>query len=162
VQVRGPFVFAGYIQGREFTERHFTGDWFHTGDLGRLDADGYLSLTGRAKDIIVRGAEKVPVREIEEVLGGHPRVAEVALVGVPDGRLGERAVACVRLRDREPLTLDELTGFLAERRVTRQFWPEDLAVLESFPRTPAGKVQKPMLRRMLEADAKTAAGRTEE
>ncbi|MBJ7607155.1 MAG: AMP-binding protein [Candidatus Dormibacteraeota bacterium] len=152
VHVRGAFMFAGYLQGPELTDEYFTGDWFHTGDLGRVDADGYLCLTGRIKDVIIRGAEKLPVREIEEVLGEHPRIVEVALIPVTDSRLGERAVACVRLRDGGALGLGDVTSFLADRRVTTQFWPERVVVMDSFPKTPAGKIQKPLLRQLVEGD----------
>jgi cyclohexanecarboxylate-CoA ligase len=82
------------------------------------------------------------VREIEDVLLRHPNVRNVALVGVPDERLGEVGCACVILETDEPLTLDELGGFLAEQQVTRQFWPERLQVMTEFPMTPSGKVQK--------------------
>ncbi len=143
LRLRGPFNFVGYVQGRAFTAPFFDGeDFFDTGDLAELDADGYIRVTGRIKDLIVRGGEKVPVKEIEDLLMSHPKVAGVALVPVPDERLGERALACIRPRPGESLTLQELKAFLEERRVTRQFWPEGLVLYDELPTTPAGKIQK--------------------
>jgi cyclohexanecarboxylate-CoA ligase len=149
--LRGPFNFVGYVQGREFTAPYFDADdFFDTGDLAVIDAEGYLRITGRTKDLVVRGGEKVPVKEIEDLLASHPAVRDVAIVGVPDDRLGERAVACVRLSDRATLTLDDVRRFMEERRVTRQFWPEELVLYEGdLPRTASGKVQKFRLREQL-------------
>src|SRR5712692_5081698 len=149
LQLRGPFNFVGYVQGRAFTEPFFDqDDFFDTGDLGVIDAQGYLRITGRAKDLILRGGENIPVKEIEDLLSTHPAVREVAIVGVPDSRLGERAVACVRLRDGMTLDLAALRGHLDDLRVTRQFWPEALVTCEELPRTPSGKVQKFVLREL--------------
>lgn len=152
LELRGPFNFVGYVQGREFTAPYFSADdHFDTGDLAVIDAEGYVRITGRAKDLVIRGGEKVPVKEIEDLLADHPAVREVAVIGIPDHRLGERAVACVRVTDRATLTLDEMRRFLAERRVTRQFWPEELVLYEGdLPRTASGKVQKFRLREELE------------
>jgi cyclohexanecarboxylate-CoA ligase len=156
---RGPFLFAGYLQGRAFTEGHFNGEgYFDSGDIGYLDGDGYLRVTGRKKDLIIRGGENIPVREIEDLLMGHPAVAAVALVGVPDERLGERAVACVRPRPGRALSLDEVRSYLAGHSVTKQFWPEAVELFEELPMTPAGKVQKFHLRQALQ---RRAAGQGE-
>src|SRR5712691_3631037 len=106
---RGAHTFVGYVQGARFTEQSFTADgWLKTGDRARRDADGYIRITGRSKHIIIRGGENVPVKEIEDVLLRHPKVRNVALVGVSDERLGERGCACVVLEAGEALTLDEL------------------------------------------------------
>jgi cyclohexanecarboxylate-CoA ligase len=147
---RGAFVFAGYVQGRRFTEQFFTPDgWFATGDLAVMDADGYIRITGRSKDLIIRGGENVPVKEIEDLIIQHPKVRSVALVGVPDVRLDEVGCACIIPEAGETLTLEELREFLATRQVTRQFWPERLELTDVFPSTPSGKVQKFQLRQML-------------
>src|SRR6266568_4146264 len=147
---RGAHTFVGYVQGARFTEKCFTADgWLMTGDRARRDGDGYIRITGRSKDIIIRGGENVPVKEIEDVVLCHPKVRNVALVGVPDARLGEVGCACVLLETGEALTLDELRTFLAEQKVTRQFWPERLELMSEFPTTPSGKVQKFQLREML-------------
>ena len=150
---RGVADFVGYVQGRAFTEACYTADgWFTTGDRARMDGDGFIRITGRTKDLIIRGGENVPVKEIEDVLVRHPRVAGVAVVAVPDDRLGEIGCACV-LADGEPPTLDELRDLLRDAGVTTQFWPERLEVVDEFPTTPSGKVQKYKLREGLTAPA---------
>jgi cyclohexanecarboxylate-CoA ligase len=144
---RGAQTFAGYVQGRRFTEQCFTPDgWFDTGDRALMRADGSIRISGRTKDILIRGGENVPVREIEDVLLRHPKVKNVALVAMPDERLGEIGCACVIPEPGASLTLDDLRTFLAEQQVTRQFWPERMALLSEFPMTPSGKVQKYLLR----------------
>ena len=154
---RGAFLFAGYVQGREFTQQFFTPDgWFATGDRGVMDAAGYVRITGRSKDIIIRAGENVPVKEIEDVLLQHPNVRSVALVGVPDARLGEVGCACIIPEPGETLTLPEMCAFLAAQQVTRQFWPERIQVMDAFPTTPSGKVQKFELRQMLACETPEA------
>jgi len=144
---RTPAMFAGYSQGRDFTLRHFDADgWFATGDRATIDRDGFVRITGRSKDLIIRGGENVPVKEVEDVLIRHPMVRNVAVVAVPDARLGERACACVVAEPGARPSLDEICAFLRDEQVTRQFWPEDLLVLEEFPMTPSGKIQKFRLR----------------
>jgi len=122
--------------------------WFKTGDLARIDADGYVRITGRAKDIIIRGGENVPVVEVEQMLHRHPAIQATAVVGVPDARLGERAVAYVTLKPGHGLTLDQMKHFLEEQGMTKQYWPETLNILDDLPRTPSGKIQKFRLREM--------------
>ncbi len=148
LQFRGSEAFVGYIQGRELTESCWRDGWFDTGDRAVMDTDGYLSISGRTKDIIIRGGENVPVKEVEDVLLRHPAVAGVAVIAKPDDRLGEVGCAVV-LPSGEPPSLADLTGFLDEQGVTRQFWPEHLAVVEEFPMTPSGKVQKYRLRQLV-------------
>ena len=148
--LRCPFNFVGYIQGRAFTDQFFDADdFFDTGDLGYLDEDGFLRITGRLKDLVIRGGENVPVKEIEDLLVTYPGVIEVAIVGAPDQRLGERAVACVRLERGAQVSLPELQQFLQAHRVTPQFWPEALHPVDAFPRTASGKIQKFALRSMV-------------
>jgi cyclohexanecarboxylate-CoA ligase len=152
LQVRGPFLFVGYAERLEMTRASFDGDWFDTGDLAVVDEDGYLSITGRTKDVIIRGGENIPVAYIENVLYEHPKLTGVAVVGVPDPRLQERACAVVTL---EPgaggFTMEEMKTFLDEKRVARQYWPESLEVVAELPRTASGKIQKFQLRARLQA-----------
>ena len=144
---RGPFNFVGYIQGREFTNCFFREDgWFDTGDLAYLDKDGYLRITGRMKDIIVRGGENVPVKEIEDILFLHPGILDVAIVAMADNRLGEKACACIVPRHKQHLDLTEMREFLAGQNVARPFWPERVELYGELPRTLSGKIQKFALR----------------
>jgi cyclohexanecarboxylate-CoA ligase len=149
---RTPAMFAGYSQGRAFTARFFDPEgWFSTGDRATADTDGFIRITGRSKDLIIRGGENVPVKEIEDVLIRHPAVRNVALVAVPHPRLGEVGCACVVPDGSTRPSLNELCAFLGERQVTRQFWPEQLLVLDALPLTASGKVQKFLLREMAAA-----------
>jgi acyl-coenzyme A synthetase/AMP-(fatty) acid ligase len=151
LQFRGSLTFVGYIQGRELTESCFRDGWFDTGDRATMDADGYISISGRTKDIIIRGGENVPVKEIEDVILRHPGVSGVALVAKPHDRLGEIGCAVIMGRPDGGPTPDlaALTTFLDDNGVTKQFWPEAIAVVDEFPMTPSGKIQKYQLRRSL-------------
>ncbi|MFJ6074779.1 3-phosphoshikimate 1-carboxyvinyltransferase [Streptomyces sp. NPDC093065] len=146
-EIHTPTAFAGYLDRPDLTADAFTEDgWYRTGDLATLDADGYLTITGRVKDVINRGGEKVPVSEIEQLLHAHPAVAEAALVAMPDERLGERVCAFVAVRDGDRLDFPSMQRYLDQGRVARHYWPERLEVVDSLPRNAAGKVQKFMLR----------------
>jgi cyclohexanecarboxylate-CoA ligase len=147
LQVRGCSNFIGYLKRPELDPKDADG-WFDTGDIARMDQDGYIRIAGRSKDIIIRGGENIPVVEVEGLLFRHPAVAEVAVVGYPDERLGERACAYVRLREGASLTLPELVAYLEEQRMARQYMPERLEIVEALPRTPSGKIQKFRLREM--------------
>ncbi len=157
--VRGAFNFAGYVQGRRFSERFHDADgWFETGDRARVDVDGFIRICGRSKDLIIRGGENVPVKEIEDVIIRHPGVRNVALIAVPDERLGEIGCACIVPEAGQTLSLDDLREFLAEQQVTRQFWPEQVELLDEFPMTPSGKVQKFRLRELVQTRTAMPAG----
>src|SRR5690554_1967893 len=144
--MRGASLFLGYLKKPELYEVDEDG-WFPTGDLARMDKDGYIRITGRSKDVVIRGGENIPVVEIENLIYQHPKIQALALVGKPDPRLGERLCAYVTLKEGEDsLTLEEVIDFLTERKVTRQFLPEFLEVLDELPRTPSGKIQKFKLR----------------
>ena len=145
LQCQGSLLFIGYVQGRELTESSWDGPWFDTGDRAVMNDDGSIRITGRSKDIIIRGGENIPVKEVEDLLLRHPRVAGAAIVGKPDERLGE--IGCVFIvPSGEAPSLEDLLRFLEDEGITRQFWPEDMVVVEEFPMTPSGKVQKYKLR----------------
>ena len=145
LQTRGPSNFVGYLKHPEWYATDADG-WFETGDLARIDSDGYVRITGRTKDVIIRGGENIPVVEIEGLFYQHPAIQEVALVAMPDPRLGERACAFAVLREDATLTFSELIDFLKQRRVARNYLPERLEVVEAMPKTPSGKIQKVVLR----------------
>lgn len=155
LQSRGASHFVGYLKRPERYDMDEQG-WFKTGDLARIDAEGYVRITGRAKDIIIRGGENVPVVEVEQLLHKHPAIQAAAVVGVPDARLGERAVAYVMLRPGQTLSLDDMKRFFAEQQMAKQYWPEILEVVEDFPRTPSGKIQKFRLREMAREQYRSA------
>jgi acyl-CoA synthetase (AMP-forming)/AMP-acid ligase II len=144
VVVNGPSRFLGFLGNDELTRESLT-DWggYRTGDLGYLDEDGHLVYVGRSKDIIRRGGVTIIPAELEPVLLRHPAIYEVAVVPLPDDRLGERACAAVVLAPgRQPPTLAELQGFLEQEGVAKYTWPESIEVFEDFPRTASLKVVK--------------------
>ncbi|MDQ8705657.1 AMP-binding protein [Streptomyces sp. LHD-70] len=154
LQVTGPFLFVGYAERLELTREGFSGEWFDTGDLARIDEGGYLKISGRMKDVVIRGGENIPVVYVENALYENDKIDSVAVIGVPDPRLQERACACVVL---EPgagdFSFEEMQQYLKEKGVARQYWPEKLVVLPEFPRTPSGKIQKFQLRDSIGGDA---------
>ncbi|HAM47227.1 MAG TPA: cyclohexanecarboxylate-CoA ligase, partial [Alphaproteobacteria bacterium] len=147
LQARGISAFVGYLKKPEL---HGTDDqgWFDTGDYARMDDDGYIRITGRAKDIIIRGGENVPVVEVEELLYRHPAVIDAAVVAMPDPRLGERGCAFVTLTDGSSLTLEDMVAYLRDNKIARNYLPERLEVIDEMPRTASGKIQKFKLRDM--------------
>jgi acyl-CoA synthetase (AMP-forming)/AMP-acid ligase II len=149
---RGPDLCLGYTD-QALTDRAFDEQgWYHTGDVGFIDDDGYLTIIDRKSDIIIRGGENISALEVEDVLLGMPAIAEAAVVAAPDPRLGERAAAVVRLRPEYDLpSLDELREHFAQVGLARQKWPEQLHQIDEFPRTPSGKVQKYLLRTRIAA-----------
>ena len=149
LQVTGPFLFVGYAERLAMTRASFEGDWFDTGDLAVIDTEGYLRICGRTKDVIIRGGENIPVAYVENVLYEHPRLQKVAIVGVPDPRLQERACACVVVSPGAEFTLAEMRQFLQDKGVARQYWPERLEVLTELPATASGKIQKFRLRELV-------------
>jgi acyl-CoA synthetase len=150
---RGPECFLGYTDAT-LTAKVFDEDgWYHTGDVGVLDPDGYLSITDRISDVIIRGGENISAAEVEEVLMTFAGVAEVAVVAAPDARMGEHAAAFLRMvGERSAPDLAALRDHLDVAGVARQKWPEELIPVEDFPRTSTGKVQKYVLRDRLRAD----------
>ena len=147
LQVHGPTLFVGYAERPEMTRACFDGPWFDTGDLARIDAEGYVNISGRTKDVIIRGGENIPVSYVENVLYENPKLSSVAIVAMPDPRLQERACACVILEPGvEEFTFEEMQQYLLGKGVAKQYWPERLEVLPEFPRTPSGKIRKFELR----------------
>jgi cyclohexanecarboxylate-CoA ligase len=153
LQARGTFTFVGYLKKPELNAWDEEG-WFETGDLARMDEDGYIRIAGRSKDVIIRGGENIPVVEVENLLYRHPKVQDAAVVAMPDPRLGERACAFVVPRPGERPSFEEMTAFLAKEGMAKSYWPERLEIVEAMPRTPSGKIQKFKLR---EAAAKLGA-----
>ena len=145
LKTQGSCLFVGYLKRPEAHEVDAEG-WFDTGDLARMDADGYIRITGRAKDIIIRGGENIPVAEVEELLYRHPAVQDAAIVAMPDARLGERACAFVTLKSGAEFDFDAMTDWLAKAGASRTYWPERLEVVPDLPRTASGKIQKFELR----------------
>jgi acyl-CoA synthetase len=147
---RGPDCFVGYIDPALTADVFDEDGWYRTGDVGVLDDDGYLTITDRISDIIIRGGENISAAEIEELVMGMDQVAEVCVVAEPDERLGEHAAAVVRVRDgMAPPTMEEMRAHLARAGLTQQKWPEALYPVDELPRTPSGKVQKFVLRQRL-------------
>jgi cyclohexanecarboxylate-CoA ligase len=150
LHVRGHSLFVGYWERPALTREAWTPDgWFITGDRGRIDRDGYLSITGRSKDLIIRGGENISPVEIENLLYTHPKVQAVAVVGASDPRLGERVCAVVVPRPGQRVELAELVAFLESRQLARFKLPERLELVEELPMTPSGKIQKFKLRERL-------------
>jgi acyl-CoA synthetase (AMP-forming)/AMP-acid ligase II len=149
---RGPDRFAGYTDP-ELTAQSIDADgWFSTGDVGVLDPEGYLTITDRVKDIIIRGGENVSAAEVEQLLAHMEGVAEVAVVAAPDERLGEHGCAFFRMQaGSEAPDLAAVRAHLEAAGLARQKWPEELRTVDDLPRTPSGKVQKFVLRQQLRA-----------
>jgi cyclohexanecarboxylate-CoA ligase len=146
-EVQSPTMFQGYADHPEWTAAAFTPDgWFRTGDLGVMDEAGYIRITGRVRDVINRGGEKIPVAEVEQLLADHPAIGEVAIVAMPDPRLGERACAFVVLRGAALLDFEGMQHYLDACQVAKHYWPERLEIVAELPRTPSGKIQKYVLR----------------
>ena len=145
---RGPDLCLGYTDPALTAAAFDDEGWYRTGDIGVIDEDGYLTITDRKADIIIRGGENISALEVEEVLLGLPGVAEAAVVSAPDPRLGEHAAAILRLKPGHPVpTIEEMRAHLDRVGLARQKWPEELHAVEDFPRTASGKVQKFVLRR---------------
>lgn len=147
---RGPELFAGYTDPALTSNAIDADGWYQTGDIGVLDEDGYLTVTDRKKDVIIRGGENISAAEVEQILSAMPGIAEIALVATPDARYGERGCAVIRLAPGvPPFDLERLTGVAKDAGLARQKWPEELLFIDEFPRTASGKVQKHVLRQMI-------------
>lgn len=146
ILTRGPEVMLGYTRWQDTLDAFDENGFFRTGDLGFVSHDRYITISGRKKDIIIRGGENISAKEIEDVLYRHPAIAEAAVVAMPHSRMGETPAAFVVLRSGMSLTFKEMVGFLEEARLARQKFPERLFVVDQMPRTASGKVLKHVLR----------------
>ena len=146
-RVRAPQLFYGYLDANLNETAFDINGYFRTGDLGFLDEDGYVVITGRLKDVIIRKGENIPAREVEDLLYEHPKVAEVAVIGLPDPKTGERCCAVVRCRDASDLLeASEMQAFLRDKNLMVQKIPEQLELVDSIPRNATGKILKHELR----------------
>jgi acyl-CoA synthetase len=150
---RGPDLCLGYLDP-ELSAKAFDDDgWYHTGDIGVMDDDGYLTITDRKSDIIIRGGENISALEVEEALLAMPEVAEAVVVAAPDERFGERVVAVLRTRPGQLMpSRDRVREHFAASGIARQKWPEELRQVEDYPRTASGKVQKYLVRQQVRSD----------
>ena len=145
LEVRGPELFVGYLQPEDNIAAFTADGWFKTGDLARIAPTGEIAIAGRLRDVIVRGGENISAKEVEDLLISHVAILDVAIVGIPDDIMGERACAVV-VTDLESLNLADLTGHLAKSGIAKQKFPEALYLVAELPRTTSGKVQKFQLR----------------
>jgi cyclohexanecarboxylate-CoA ligase len=148
--VRGCQMFMGYYKKPELETFDAQG-WFDSGDLAYMDDEGYIRISGRVKDVLIRGGENVPVVEIENLLYKHPAVAAVAIVGYPDARLGERGCAFIVPKPGSTIDLAAMQAYLSECKMAKQFWPERVELVADLPRTASGKIQKFKLKEVAEA-----------
>jgi acyl-CoA synthetase (AMP-forming)/AMP-acid ligase II len=148
LRLRGAQMLLGYANPALDTDAHDDDGWFRTGDVGIVDETGHVTITGRVKDIIIRNAENIAASEIEDALHLHPAVADVAVIGVPDARTGERACAIVQLADGVgALSLADLAEHCRDLGLAKQKVPEQLEFVDEVPRNAMGKIDKPSLRK---------------
>ena len=158
---RGPCIFRGYYKSEADNKEVFTADGFYrTGDIVKIDAQGRLIITGRKKDVIIRGGENISAKEVEELVGGHPGVDLVAAVGMPDPVLGERVCAFIKPRPGQTVTFEDLIAFLKAKGASVLYLPERLELVSEIPLTPVGKIDKKKLREdiLIKVEAETARG----
>ena len=147
LRARAPQLMLGYVDPSLTADAFDDDEWLRTGDLGTIDEEGYVRITGRLKDVVIRNGENIGTAEVEELLRGHPHVADAAVFGLPDSRTGERVCAVVELVPGSPhLELDAVRALLESRGLRRQAWPEQLETMEALPRTVAGKIDTRQLR----------------
>ena len=146
--IKGANVMRGYLNRPEETAKTIVDGWLHTGDIGRLDEDGYLVLVDRAKDMIIRGGENIYPREIEAVVHHLPQIAEAAVVGRPNPTYGEEPVLFVSTRPNATVTPEAIRDHIAGQ-LAKYKRPADITILDDLPKNPVGKIDKPALRRLL-------------
>ncbi len=155
--MKGPQVIRGYLDPALDADAFDDDGYFRTGDLGIVDEAGYVTITGRLKDVIIRHGENISAKEVEDLLYTHPAIADVAVIGLPDPKTGERACAVVAVRDGEEFDFDAMVAFLREKELRTQAIPEQLELVDTVPRNPAGKILKTALRERF-ATAATSGG----
>jgi long-chain acyl-CoA synthetase len=153
IVIRGHNVMKGYWNKPEANAEAFRGGWFHSGDLGYVDEDGFFFIVDRKKEMIIRGGFNVYPREVEEVIYAHPAVAEAAVIGVPDERLGEEVKAVVALKPGASATAEDIIAFVKERLAAYKY-PRTVQFVETLPKGATGKIMKKELKAQLEATAK--------
>lgn len=152
---RGPCIFRGYYKAEAENFEAFTPDGFYrTGDIAKFDREGRLIITGRKKDIIIRGGENISAKEVEELISGHPKVEQVAAVGMPDPVLGERVCAFIKPRKGMAISFEEIISYLKEKKTTVLYLPERIEIIEEIPLTNVGKVDKKRLREAIKGRLK--------
>jgi long-chain acyl-CoA synthetase len=154
IVIRGHNVMKGYFKKPEATAEVMKGGWFHSGDMGYVDEEGYFFIVDRKKELIIRGGFNVYPREVEEVLYAHPAVQEAAVIGVPDEKFGEEVKAVVSLKAGQSVTEEELIGWTKER-VAAYKYPRSVQFVDTLPKGPTGKILKKELKQQLEAAAST-------
>jgi 2,3-dihydroxybenzoate-AMP ligase/mycobactin salicyl-AMP ligase len=144
---RGPCIFRGYYKAEAENREAFTPDgFFRTGDIAKFDPEGRLIITGRKKDIIIRGGENISAKEVEELISSHPGVLQVAAVGMPDPILGERVCAFIKPKKDRTISFEEIVSFLKEKRISVLYLPERIEIVDEIPLTNVGKIDKKRLR----------------
>jgi non-ribosomal peptide synthetase component E (peptide arylation enzyme) len=146
ILMRGPGLFAGYIHQSDNDGSFLPDGFFRMGDLGRQVFGDYLVITGRKKDIIIRSGENISPKEVEDLLFGHPAVAEVAIVAMPSEATGEKGCAFIIPREGQSIDLPEIQRFLSGAGLAKQKFPEHVVLVDDLPRVPSGKVRKDVLR----------------
>ena len=146
IRLKGPQVIRGYLDPALDAEAFDDDGYFRSGDLGIVDQDGFVTITGRLKDVIIRHGENISAKEVEDLLYAHPAVADVAVIGLPDPKTGERACAVVATKEGQTFSFDDMTSYLKSSGLRVQAIPEQLELVASVPRNPAGKILKHTLR----------------
>jgi fatty-acyl-CoA synthase len=155
--VRGPLVMTGYRNAPDLTAAVFDGGWLHTGDVAVQDADGFLRIVDRKKDMIVSGGFNIFPREIEDILTGHPAVAQAVVIGLPDPKWGEAVTAVVQLRPSGEAQPEDLINLVATKKGSYQA-PKRVLFVDSIPLTPVGKADKKALKARFQREAESSAG----
>jgi acyl-CoA synthetase (AMP-forming)/AMP-acid ligase II len=157
IRLKGPQVIRGYLDPSLDADAFDEEGYFRSGDLGIVDADGFVSITGRLKDVIIRHGENISAKEVEDLLYTHPAVADVAVIGLPDPRTGERACAVVAAKEGAAFGFDDMVAYLKEQGLRAQSIPEQLEMVDTVPRNPAGKILKHNLREQFAPAPKTGS-----